>query len=57
LLQRNRFFKAGSPYLSKDINPRGKGDFLIANKPVELHAIGILTKQVSYDDIVKMCIN
>lgn len=56
LIQRNRFFKVGQPYISKDISPEGKGDFLIANKPVYIHAMGILTKQTTYDDIVKKCI-
>lgn len=55
LLRRNRLFKAGSPYISKDINPQGKGDFVIANKPVHIHAMGILTKQISYEDVVKKC--
>jgi len=54
---RNRFFKAESLYISKDINPKGKEDFIIANKPADIHAIGILTKQTSYADVVKMCIN
>jgi len=57
LLRRNRFFKAGNPYISKDINPEGKGDFLIANKPADIHAMGILTKHTSYADVVKMCTN
>jgi len=57
LIRRNRFFYAGSPYISKDINPKGKGDFVIANKPVDLHAMGILTDQISYADVVKKCIN
>jgi len=57
LIRRNRFFKAGNPYISKDINPEGKGNFVIANKPVDLHAMGILTNQITYADVVKKCIN
>lgn len=57
LLQRNRFFRAGEPYISKDINPQGKGDFLIANKPIDIHVMGILTKQISYEEVLKKCIN
>lgn len=44
LIRRNRFFKVGAPYISKDINSKGKGDFVIANKPVDVHAMGILTQ-------------
>jgi len=57
LIRRNRFFQAGNPYISNDINPEGKGNFEIANKPVDLHAMGILTKQITYADVVKKCIN
>lgn len=57
LLRRNRIFIAGTPYISKDIKPEEMGDFVIANKPADIHAMGIFTKQISYKDIVKKCIN